>query len=96
VQFRVSPDLRDALRTFAEQNGLAKANGEPNESAAARILLITVLGVGEGGDARVAALKAVAEEVIWATLDGLRESIHAELPKLVQRATRRISEGNGG
>lgn len=87
VQFRVTPELRDALADFAETNGL------DSESAAARILLITILGVGTKPDAKTTALKAVAEEVIWSTLNGLREAIAAELPKLVARATKRVVEG---
>lgn len=93
VQFRVSPDLRDALRDFAEANGLTKADGSANESAAARVLLLTILAVDGHGNARAAAAKAASEEVVWATMEALRDAIGVELPKLVQRATKRLGAG---
>ena len=87
LQFRCTPELRDALQAWADANGL------DSESAAARVLLITVLGVGGAKDARAAALKAIAEETIWSVMAGLREAISAELPKLVGRVTKRLAEG---
>ena len=88
VQFRVTGELRDRLEAWAQAHGLASI------SAAARVLLLSVLEVETGASEikiRGALARALAEEVVWSISDEVRNAIAAEVPKVLERALKRLS-----
>lgn len=73
VQFRVTPELSGALQAFAEKHELETV------SAAARVLLMTALGMEEGASPQDAARKAVIDEAIWSVHRIAQEVMRTEL-----------------
>lgn len=73
IQFRVSPELRGALQAYATKYEL------DSDSAAARLILSTVLGMEEGASAKDAARAAAVNEAIWSATRLTREVMDSEL-----------------
>jgi hypothetical protein len=63
-------------------------------SAAARVLLLSVLEVETGAPEikiRGTLARALAEEVVWAVSDEVRDAIATEIPKVLERTLKRFS-----
>ncbi len=73
VQFRVSPELRGALQAYATKYEL------DSDSAAARLILSTVLGMEEGASPKESAFRAAVNEAIWNATQIVRETTNGAL-----------------